>query len=534
MEIEMELHKEKADILDESIDQNNTETILDRIIAKRKQKIKEKGFSFGHDIPEKRERALVPFVSKKTVILEIKKASPSKGWIQKKLNIEKTVFSYVKAGANAISVLTEEDFFKGSINDLISVTKAIGQKQIAVLRKDFLTELEDVEISYRIGADALLLIASVLDFEKSKLMIQKTIGFGMSVLYEVRSIKEFDQYQALADFFSKTRKDFFDKVILGVNARDLKTFKIDPLIPVHFLSKIYQGINSKIVYESGIKSKEMAEQLASLGFYGLLIGEGAVNNRTIEKLVGSFIKTKAGTNFWKDYVALLDNKTVDNKTEENKPVNQKKLLKKICGFTRHEDLIFAKETGVDMVGFIFSNKSKRNATTQLVKDYSEKQNEKKTIRVGVITDLYSKKSRTAQRLIKKGLLDVLQLHDFNSFHNGEKAIKKILKKMRSKKIAYYCAITLSSEKDIATYMQLKNLGEFRILLDVPKTNEGTVSKNLLERIDAPLWLAGGINPENAKEFIDTFDIELLDFARATESTQIGIKDFKKIEQVLEI
>lgn len=503
-------------------------TILGKIISTRKERVLEKGFSFGHLIPEKRQRPIFPFLPKRGLILEIKKASPSKGWISKNLDVEKRALLYSQAGASAISVLTDEDFFKGSIKDLIAVSKAIEKTKIAILRKDFLTDIEDIEVSYRIGADAILLIASVLDFEKSKLMIEKTLSYGMSILYEVRSIEEFEQYQALAGFFSKTRKDFFDKVILGVNARDLKTFHIDPLLPLQFLSKLLLEGNkkTKLIYESGIHTKEMVQKLSSLGFYGLLIGESLVQEKNkAESFVKIFNKTKKEKHdFWKTYVSLLDNKTV----------HRKKILKKICGFTQVKDALFAQSRGADFLGFIFSNKSKRNASAKCVKDFSQTRNEKKSIRVGVITDMDSNESLLAQKLIKKGFLDVLQLHDFDIFYADEKKLSSFLLDLRKKRIAYYCALSQKNEKDIALYTQLKKMGEFRILLDVPKTSETAISQEFIKKIDGPFWLAGGLDYENSNEYIERFDIELLDFARATESEQIGIKDFKKTQKILEI
>lgn len=495
-------------------------TILDTIISEREKNIDEKGFAFGYEIPTTRDVPLVPFLPKKGVILEIKKASPSKGWIAKDLNIEEKVNFYVHSGASAISVLTEENYFHGSIKDLMTVKKSLKDKEIAVLRKDFLIDKEEIDISYKIGADAVLLIASVLGFEKSKIMIQKTLDYGMSVLYEVRTKEEFEIYYALAKYFEK--EIFFNKVILGINARDLKSFKIDSLIPLFFLQKL--GSNKKaqvkIVYESGIKTSEMAEQLSFLGFDGLLIGEGVVKNKSAKKIVKSFNNTNLRKSFWLDYVSLFD---------------EKKVIKKICGFTKLEDVLFAINEGAKMLGFIFSNKSKRNANVNFVKNVHYKTENLiiKLLRVAVVTDLHSKESRNAQRLVKKGYLDVLQLHDFAEFHGSEQTLKKVLRKIRRKNLPYYCALSVTSEKDIEAYHLLQSFGEFRVLLDMPKTNEGLISKELLENTSGPLWIAGGLSPENIKEFMDLFSIELLDFARATE-TGIGEKDFEKVKQVLEI
>lgn len=167
--------------------------ILSEIIQRRNLDIKSKGFDFGFEIPQKRTRRIHPFLLEKGVILEVKRASPSKGDIAINLDSYKTAKTYAKAGAKAISCLTEMNYFKGNLGDLMNVCRAAddfeketGKNPPAVLRKDFLTCTEDIEISYRAGADAVLLIARILSSNQILEMAQKAKALGLSMLIEVR------------------------------------------------------------------------------------------------------------------------------------------------------------------------------------------------------------------------------------------------------------------------------------------------------------------------------------------------------------
>ena len=121
--------------------------ILKEIVDARSELIKQKGYSFGFEIPEKRLRKVHPFIQEKGAILEVKRASPSKGDIAPDLNSFETALTYAKAGARAISCLTEPNYFKGTLEDLMNVCRAAdtfenetGKNPPAVLRKDFFTD----------------------------------------------------------------------------------------------------------------------------------------------------------------------------------------------------------------------------------------------------------------------------------------------------------------------------------------------------------------------------------------------------------
>ena len=146
--------------------------ILTEIIEKRRADIEKLGPDFGTALPQKRSRPVHPFLKDRGVILEVKRASPSKGDISPDLDSYQTALSYSKSGARAISCLTEQNYFKGSLSDLMNVCLAVDDFESethspapAVLRKDFLLSPDEIEISYRAGADAVLLIARILDCE---------------------------------------------------------------------------------------------------------------------------------------------------------------------------------------------------------------------------------------------------------------------------------------------------------------------------------------------------------------------------------
>lgn len=118
--------------------------ILTTIVEKRKEDMDRLGVTFGFKIPESRQRPVHPFLTQKGVILEVKRASPSKGDIAPDLDAAETARSYASAGAAAISCLTETNYFKGSLEDLMKVCKAAPDT--AVLRKDFLVNDEESKL----------------------------------------------------------------------------------------------------------------------------------------------------------------------------------------------------------------------------------------------------------------------------------------------------------------------------------------------------------------------------------------------------
>jgi indole-3-glycerol phosphate synthase len=200
-----------------------------------------------------------------SVIAEIKKASPSKGLIRADFDPAEIARQYTKAGVQAISVLTERDFFQGNDENLIKVRQTAP---VPILRKDFIIDLWQVYQSRGMGADAVLLIVSILpDDLLNKMMVVSGI-LGMHCLVEVHDEEE------LARALKAGAK------IIGINNRDLKTFRTDIKVTESLINLIPH--DRAVVSESGIKTAEDMRYLRGLGVDAVLIGEALMASESIQ------------------------------------------------------------------------------------------------------------------------------------------------------------------------------------------------------------------------------------------------------------
>ncbi len=486
--------------------------ILTTIVEKRKADIQRLGLTFGFEIPENRGRPVHPFLVKKGVILEVKRASPSKGEIAPNLNAAETARSYAAAGASAISCLTEGNYFKGSLKDLMEVCEAVDEYASgatgsseseslcvvpAVLRKDFLLSADEVDISYRAGADAILLIARILEKPVIVEMAKAAAGYGMTCLVEVRSEADLEKLGAVA---AAVDSKYF---VCGVNSRDLATFKIDLLKPCALLGKIrgVLGEDARVVFESGIRTPQAARFAGSLGFTGMLLGEAAAKAPKLrEELVKSFVNAVSNKNaeFWTKY---------SGNTEQYRP------LIKICGLTRAEDVMFADSLGADFVGFIFASGFGRNICGEKFEAIIPTLKNIRAKKVAVITDATSPEAEAAARYVEQGILDCIQLHGIEYSEVPERFLS----------LPHYFAITEKNGPLDKAAEKLFLMGEPRFLQD---------SKSQSYDINHKLWLAGGVTPENAAELVARFHPELIDVSSGVEDDEIGIKNHDKIRRII--
>ena len=190
------------------------------------------------------------------IIAEFKRRSPSKGVIRENADAAAIALSYESAGAAAISVLTEEDYFDGSLDDLRAVRAAIS---IPILRKDFIFDEYQVHEAAAAGADALLLIVAALEDEKLAELLRLTEEeLGMDALVEVHTREEFDRANA-----SGAR-------LIGVNNRDLHTFTVSTATSFELTQ--FATPNTVLVSESGLTPNEVP-RLKAAGYKGFLVGE---------------------------------------------------------------------------------------------------------------------------------------------------------------------------------------------------------------------------------------------------------------------
>jgi indole-3-glycerol phosphate synthase len=242
-------------------------TILWEIFEQKKRRVAARRAET--DISEIRERALnrragaidrrfqraleIPGIN---IIAEYKRASPSKGVINDALDPAETARRYKLGGARAMSVLTEQDFFKGSIDDLIAIRRAID---LPILQKDFIFGEFQIYEAAAAGADAILLIVAMLDDETLTRLYSLAEGLGIDSLVEVHDQIEMDRAAAI------------DARLIGINNRDLKTFDVS--IDTSRQLIISAPGDAVVVAESGLKHRTDIDELMALGFSGFLIGE---------------------------------------------------------------------------------------------------------------------------------------------------------------------------------------------------------------------------------------------------------------------
>ncbi|SNS95391.1 indole-3-glycerol phosphate synthase [Bacillus sp. OK838] len=191
------------------------------------------------------------------VIAEIKRASPSKGDIKINVNPIEQALSYERGGAAAISVLTDEVFFKGSIADLRNVSEAI---RIPRLCKDFIIDEIQIDRAYQSGATIILLIVAALSKGRLHELYQYAKNKGLEVLTEVHDEAELERALEL------------NAELIGINNRNLKTFKVD-LAVTERLANLLDPKRHIIISESGIKTKEDVMRVKEAGAKGILVGE---------------------------------------------------------------------------------------------------------------------------------------------------------------------------------------------------------------------------------------------------------------------
>ncbi len=248
--------------------------ILKEIISKKKEKL----ILAKQVLPEEELKAklagLVPtrpfieVINKPRVIsliAEIKKASPSRGVIRENFNHLEIAQAYQDVGVQALSVLTEEDYFQGSLNYINEVKAAVN---LPVLRKDFIFENYQVYESRFYGADAILLIADILSKDKIVELTQLATSLGMDCLVEVHEEKELKKVLTLKDI-----------PLIGINNRNLRTLEVD----LKTTEKLFTLIpkDKVVVVESGLKKYQDILFLKILGINAVLIGEAFMESPNI-------------------------------------------------------------------------------------------------------------------------------------------------------------------------------------------------------------------------------------------------------------
>ncbi|MGK9127833.1 indole-3-glycerol phosphate synthase TrpC [Olivibacter sp. SA151] len=206
------------------------------------------------------------------IIAEYKRASPSKGVINDQVTIEEVTRGYAEAGASAISVLTDRDFFKGSLQDLIKARETVN---VPLLRKDFIIDEYQIAEAKAYGADIILLIAAVLNNEEVESLAKYAKNLGLNVLLEVHNQQELET-------------NLFDTVdAIGVNNRNLKDFTVSIDHSLALVNRIPESFVK--VSESGISDPLVIKQLKKAGFQAFLIGENFMKTTDPSASIKQFV-----------------------------------------------------------------------------------------------------------------------------------------------------------------------------------------------------------------------------------------------------
>lgn len=203
------------------------------------------------------------------LISEVKRASPSQGDINAVMDPLTQAESYVRGGADAVSVLTENRFFKGSFDDLETIAQTVD---VPVLNKDFIIDKRQIARAYNHGADIILLIVTILDDDALSELYNYASSLDLNVIVEVHDEEELKCALKISP------------EIIGINNRDLKTFTVDIGNTENLLRK-YGTNDIHFIAESGIHTGEDAERMKLAGASGMLVGESLMRAASIEEKI---------------------------------------------------------------------------------------------------------------------------------------------------------------------------------------------------------------------------------------------------------
>jgi indole-3-glycerol phosphate synthase len=257
------------------------ETILDRIIQEKRKEVQKLREENLLNLPSKPKRSLIQKLQQAeeiTIISEFKRASPSKGIINNGVEPAEQAVRYEKAGASAISVLTDSTFFKGSFSDLRAVREVVN---LPILCKDFMIDSSQIDMAAKNGADIILLIVAALDELTLANLYQYARGLDLEVLVEVHN-------QAELEIALKIGAQ-----LIGVNNRDLKTFNVS-LKATETLAKSVKDAGAFLISESGIHKKEDVERVRNAGANGILVGEALMKSPNLSQAFQDFMLPLAG------------------------------------------------------------------------------------------------------------------------------------------------------------------------------------------------------------------------------------------------
>ena len=534
--------------------------ILTQICETKKRKMQEKGISLGYDLPQKREFPLIcpTLLNDRTapfVIAEVKRKSPTKGHISTITEPTKLAQIYINQGANAISVLCEEDYFQGSLQDLYAIKRVFPQA--CILRKDFILHKDEARVSYLFGADMVLLIVALFvdDMESFCAIYDELLAYNLTPLIEIHTLAEYNLIKDLN----------LQKAIVGINTRNLKTFQINKMEAMKLRAQIPKHI--PVIFESGIQSEYDSFMAGSGGFQGILCGSFLVEQLDKKE---AFLESSGDLDLsynvdskhiphhsiihgLKQAFSIGANKAIFSTLlqrfyTKNHSMQKEcyKPLIKVCGIN---DLEFLKESVkyADMLGFILTPESMRYVDRKFLQEAQKAFNTHKDsipLRVGVVTD---ECVEVGVKYLEEGLIDCLQLHDMpisfcieseivkdiESFY-GPYPLHTLYARLNAGLLPFYPSINykelLHIDKGLQTHFALwDSSAGSGCDIDIVAIQDFLAKHKTLQ---GNLWLAGGISAKNLQTIL-TLKPMLLDICSGFES-QKGKKSIPSLKEFFDL
>ncbi|MHB1484387.1 MAG: bifunctional indole-3-glycerol-phosphate synthase TrpC/phosphoribosylanthranilate isomerase TrpF [Saccharofermentanales bacterium] len=454
--------------------------ILDEIVKATHKRVEEsKKIVSAIEMRRRAQKSLRPFVFESVLkksgvsfICEVKKASPSKGVISTDFDYIEIALDYQKSGADAISVLTEPEFFMGDMEYLKKIREAV---RIPVLQKDFIVDEYQIYQASIYKADAILLICSILEIGKLAEFIKKADSLGISCLVETHDENEIDIARKAG------------ARIIGVNNRNLKTMEVDIGKSRDLRRSVPDGII--FVSESGIRTPEDIGMLRGISADAVLIGE-----------------------------TLMKCEDIGRKMTELRKSETKKVTKiKICGIRSFKDVEYVNEAMPDYAGFVFA-KSRRIVDfdrAYLLKSELDKQ-------IKVVGVFAGEEIEFIKKCCECGVIDIVQLHG-DEDNEYIKRLKKTVFKPLIK------AVKINPDIDNPSIEDFDD-ADFILFDTFDANSKGGTGKSFEWRKIAgfknPFFLAGGLNCGNIIDAIEIAHPYCIDISSGVETD--GVKDRQKI------
>jgi indole-3-glycerol phosphate synthase/phosphoribosylanthranilate isomerase len=424
------------------------------------------------------------------VIAEFKRRSPSRGVIREDLHPVQVAQAYEIGGAAALSVLTEEQFFGGSLEDL---KEARGATLLPVLRKDFIVDPYQLWEAWYAGADAVLLIVAALDDRELATLQATAREIGLDALVEVH---DRDELKRALDVGAR---------LIGVNNRDLRTMEVSLQTAVDLAPEIPDEVTA--VVESGIKGPGHVRRLRDAGYDAFLIGEHLMASHDPGAALEELIRESSARR-WPGRASR----------------RSARVAVKVCGITTVEDALMVARLGADAIGLVFWPQSPRWVDRDKARQISRAL-PPFVLRVGVFVDApVEAVARTAEDVG----LDVLQLHGQESPEDVARLSRRVIKALR---------VGNGFSPDEALRYEGHASG---ILLDTKTEGmpggsgqvfDWSLARQVREKT-AFLALAGGLTPENVHVAMSAVRPDLVDVSSGVESSP-GRKDPEKVRAFLE-